>query len=134
MKLNCWLIFPALFSTDLIAQQEINSKPPAAPIGTAGADPAVTNAAAPETYSTTAASAASPKPKTTKKKTTTASAKKKEAELRTVPLIGGPATVIASNVNVRGQAGLKGEVIGRVSKGQSVTVLEEILLTKSGPD
>jgi uncharacterized protein YgiM (DUF1202 family) len=134
MKLNCWLIFVALFSTGLLAQQATNSTPPA-PIATPGAAPAVTNAAAPATSSTNAATAASAKPKAPKKKTaTTASAKKKEAELRTVPLIVGPATVVASNVNVRGQAGLKGEVIGRLTKGQSVTVLEEILLTKSGPD
>jgi uncharacterized protein YgiM (DUF1202 family) len=55
-------------------------------------------------------------------------------DLRTVPLIAGPAVVIASNVNVRGQAGLKGEVIGRLTKGDSVTVLEEINLKKSGPN
>jgi uncharacterized protein YgiM (DUF1202 family) len=133
MKLNCWLTFAALFTTGLLAQQATNSTAPA-PIATPGAAPAVTNAAAPATSSTNASTAASAKPKTSKKKSTTASAKKKEAELRTVPLIGGPATVIASNVNVRGQAGLKGEVIGRLTKGQSVTVLEEILLTKSGPD
>jgi len=50
------------------------------------------------------------------------------------PLIAGPAIVIASNVNVRGQAGLKGEVITRVTKGQSVVVLEEVTLKKSAPD
>ncbi len=135
MKLNCWLIFAALFSSGLLAQQATNTTPPVAPIATPGAAPAVTNAAAPATSSTNAATAASAKPKTTKKKhAAAASAKKKEAELRSVPLIGGPATVVASNVNVRGQAGLKGEVIGRLTKGQPVTVLEEILLTKSGPD
>jgi uncharacterized protein YgiM (DUF1202 family) len=42
--------------------------------------------------------------------------------------------VIASNVNVRGRAGLKGEVIGHITKGQPVTVLQEITLSKSGPD
>jgi hypothetical protein len=63
-----------------------------------------------------------------------AAKKKAEAELRTVPLVAGPATVIASNVNVRGQAGLKGEVIGRLTKEQPVTVMEEIILKKSGPD
>src|SRR5689334_22519531 len=110
MKLNCWLIFAALFSSGLLAQQATNTTPPAAPIATPGAAPAVTNAAAPATSSTNAGTAASAKPKTTKKKhAAAASPKKKEAVLRTVPLIGGPATVVASNVNVRGQAGLKGE-------------------------
>ena len=46
----------------------------------------------------------------------------------------GPATVIASNVNVRGQAKLNSEVLTRLSKGENVVVLEEIILTNSGPD
>src|SRR5437764_1111794 len=55
------------------------------------------------------------------------------AELRTVPLVAGPAVVVASNVNVRGQAKLKSEVVTRLSKGDKVTVLEEIT-RKTGPD
>ncbi len=51
-----------------------------------------------------------------------------------MPLVAGPAVVIASNVNVRGQAKLKSEIVGRVNKGQAVTVLEEIVLKNSGPD
>jgi len=135
MKRNCWLIFAVLFSTGLLAQQATNSTPPA-PVATPGASPAITNVAAPAT-STNASTTASAQKKTAKKKTTTTAAaakKKAEAELRTVPLVGGSATVIASNVNVRAKAGLKGEVIGRLTKGQLVTVLEEIILTKSGPD
>src|SRR4029078_6964638 len=38
----------------------------------------------------------------------------------------------ASNVNVRGQAKLKSEVITQVQKGQTVNVLEEITLKNSG--
>ena len=41
---------------------------------------------------------------------------------------------MASNVNVRGQAKLKSEVVTRITKGQSVTVLEEIVRNNSGPD
>jgi uncharacterized protein YgiM (DUF1202 family) len=135
MKLNCWLIFAALFSTGLLAQQATNTAAPA-PIATPGAAPAVTNVTAPASSATNAADTASTKKKAAKKKAATAAAAKKkaEAELRTVPLIGGPATVVANNVNVRGQAGLKGEVIGRITKGENVTVLEEIILTKSAPD
>jgi uncharacterized protein YgiM (DUF1202 family) len=51
-----------------------------------------------------------------------------------VPLVAGPATVVASNVNVRGQAKLKSEVVTRITKGQSVTVLEEIVRNNSGPE
>ena len=56
--------------------------------------------------------------KTPKKQT----AKKKEPELRTVPLVAGNAVVVASNVNVRGQAKLNSEVITRLNKGQQVAV------------
>ena len=55
-------------------------------------------------------------------------------ELRTVPLVAGPAMVVASNVNVRGQAKLKSEVVTRVTKGQTVTVMEEIVRNNSGPE
>ena len=55
-------------------------------------------------------------------------------ELKTVPLVPGPATVVASHVNVRGQAKLKSEVVTRLTKGQSVTVIEEIVRNNSGPD
>jgi uncharacterized protein YgiM (DUF1202 family) len=51
-----------------------------------------------------------------------------------VPLVAGPASVVASNVNVRGQAKLKSEVLTRITKGQSVTVLEEIVRNNSGPE
>ncbi len=55
-------------------------------------------------------------------------------ELKTVPLVPGPAVVVASNVNVRGQAKLKSEVVTRVTKGDSVTVIEEIVRNNSGPE
>ena len=48
----------------------------------------------------------------------------------TVTLAPGPAEVAADNVNVRGQAGLKGEYITRLSKGDGVTVLGQINLDK----
>jgi len=46
------------------------------------------------------------------------------------PLVAGPATVAADNVNLRGQAGLKGEVVGHVKKGDTVTVIAPINLDK----
>jgi len=77
---------------------------------------------------------------TTKKKTTStkkaaaAAPKKKAPELKTVPLVAGPAVVSANHVNVRSKAGLVGEVLTHVTNGTPVTVLEEVHLKKSGPD
>ncbi len=99
---------------------------------------------APATANTNAPSAKAAKKKAAKKgakaaqkkSVKKAAAKKKEAmpELKTVPLVAGPATVVASNVNVRGQAKLKSEVVTRVTKGDPITVIEEIVRNNSGPD
>jgi uncharacterized protein YgiM (DUF1202 family) len=130
MKNNCWLILGAMLSTSLLAQQATNTTP-SAPIETPVAAPAAT--LAPTTVKTNAPAAKAGKKKAGKKK---AVAKKKAPApvLKTVPLVPGPATVVASNVNVRGQAKLKSEVVTRVTKGQSVTVIEEIVRNNSGPD
>jgi uncharacterized protein YgiM (DUF1202 family) len=130
MKNNCWLILGAMLSTSLLAQQATNTTP-SAPIETPAAAPAAT--LAPTTAKTNAPAAKAGKKKAGKKK---AVAKKKAPApvLKTVPLVPGPATVVASNVNVRGQAKLKSEVVTRVTKGQSVTVIEEIVRNNSGPD
>src|SRR5260221_9003581 len=106
MKKTCWLIFAILLSTCLLAQQATNPAP--AQIETPGAAPAVTNAA-PAAPATNTPSAKAEKKKTAKKKIAeTAGAKKKNAtaEVKTVPLVAGPAVVVASHVNVRGRAGL----------------------------
>jgi len=131
MKLNCWFIIATFLSTTLLAQQ--NTNPPAQ---TPAAAPPATNAAAhPSPPRTNPPAATSEKKKATKTaKKTTAKKKAPGAELRSVPLVAGPATVIASNVNIRGQAKLKSEIVGRLNKGQSVTVLEEITLKNSAVD
>jgi uncharacterized protein YgiM (DUF1202 family) len=111
------LIFTALVSTSLLAQTVTN--PPAAPpIESKPSSTTTTNA---------------PAKKAAKKKT---AAKKKAPTTRivTVPLNPGPAVCEANNVNVRGQAKLKSEVVGKLTKGQQVTVLEEVQLKNSGPD
>jgi uncharacterized protein YgiM (DUF1202 family) len=138
MKNNCWLILGAMLSTSLLAQQATNPTP-SAPIETPAAAPAAT--LAPATAKTKAPVAKAGKKKSAKKKSQKAPqkkavVKKKEAapELKTEPLVPGPATVVASNVNVRGQAKLKSEVVTRITKGQTVTVLEEIVLNNSGPE
>ena len=145
MKKNIWLVSLAMLSASVVAQQVTNA-PPAPAIST----PAPTNpeTAAPATNaSVTTTTVTKPKtntPAAKSEKKKSAQKKKGEkksstprksaaAELRTVPLVAGQATVIASNVNVRGQAKLKSEVITQVQKGQTVNVLEEVTLKNSGP-
>lgn len=126
--MNCWLLFGAMLSTSLLAQQVTNA-PPSPPLGATPTAEAATNApAAP-------APGKAPAKKSGKKPAKPAP-KKKDAgsELRTVPLVPGPAIVDANNVNVRGQAKLKSEVVSRLTKGQSVTVLEEIVRNNSPVD
>ena len=106
MKKNFGLLLGALLTTSLLAQT-----PPAKP----ETKPAAKSKAAP---------AARP----VAKKSSLAE------ELRTIPLVAGPAAVIASNVNVRGRAGLIGEVLTKISKGSLVTVIEEITLKNSKAD
>src|SRR5216683_7536030 len=109
MKTTYWFIFGALLSTSLLAQQATNAPAPA-PIETPAPAPAVTNAPPPEVLKTNAPAATPEKKKAAKKKAEKkAVARRKDAaaELKSEPLVAGPATVIASNVNVRGQAKLK---------------------------
>jgi SH3-like domain-containing protein len=138
MKKNCWLILGAMLSTSLLAQQATNPAP-SAPIETPAAAPAAT--LAPTAAKTNAPAAKKGKKKAGKKKAEKAPqkkvvAKKKEAvaELKTVPLVPGPAEVAATHVNVRGQPKIKSEVLTRLTKGQAVTVIEEIVRNNSGPD
>jgi hypothetical protein len=108
MKKNfCWLLI-AMISTSLLAEE--------AP---GGAPPTHTNAPAKKPTTHTAKKPAKPAP-----------------ELKTVPLVAGPATVSVGRgpVNVRGRAGLAGEVIGRLTNGEPVTVIEEVSLKNSKPD
>jgi hypothetical protein len=137
MKYNCWLILGAVLSTSLLAQQPASPTAPA-PIATPAAAPAAT--LAPATPKKNAPAAKAVKKKAAPKKAPKAPAqkaapKKAEAlpELKTVPLVPGPATVVARNVNVRGQAKLKSEILTQVTEGQTVTVIEEIVRNNSGP-
>lgn len=132
--MNCWLVFGALLSTSLLAQQADTNAPVPPPIATPAPAPMATNAPTGPVTSADTNAPAKPKKKKTTKKKTTASKKTAAAELRTVPLVPGPAVVDATHVNIRGKASLKSEVVGRLNKGQSVTVLEEITRNNSGPD
>jgi uncharacterized protein YgiM (DUF1202 family) len=147
MKRNFWLVCGLMVSTGLLAQQASNS-PTAGPSGTPAPAPAATNPAAsaaaapPATGPAAPASANAPAAKAAQKKSrkkkaaqrATPRAAPTPAELKSVPLVAGPAVVGADRVNVRGQAKLHSEIVGRLTKGQPVTVLEEITLTNSAPD
>jgi uncharacterized protein YgiM (DUF1202 family) len=133
MKMKLWTVCVALISTSLLAQQETNP-PPAAPIETPAPAAAATSAppAAPEVQpENTATNPPAAKPP---KKATKPARKHTSAELRSVPLVPGPAVVSANRVNVRGKAGLKGEIVARLTNGEPVTVVEEIKLAHSGPE
>ena len=52
----------------------------------------------------------------------------------TVALVPGLAEVAVNNLLVRGQAGLRGEVIAHVAMGDAVTVLSQVNLRKHAPD
>ena len=137
MRKNYWLILGAMLSTRLLAQQ-VTNPPPTAPIETPAPAPAITNTLAPAPLppaaATNATAAKAGKKKSAGKKKAVAKKQEPAAELRTVPLVAGPATVEANNVNVRGKPSLKGDIITRVSKGQAVTVVEEIVHNNSGPE
>ena len=146
MKTNYWLIIGAMLSTSLLAQSATNL-PPAAPAAAVPVTPAPTLAPAPAKTNAPATKAGkkqAPKKKSAKKggkqeakkveKKPAAKKPQAVAELKTTPLVPGPAVVVASNVNVRGQAKLKSEVVARVTRGATVTVLEEIVQNNSGPE
>lgn len=120
MKTNCWLVLGTLLATGAVAQVNTNalwSVPP--PL------PAVTNTMASPAPATRPA-----EKKTAQKKRHRPAEEKIKLIEPVVTLVPGLAEVCESNVNVRGQAGLKGEVVAHVQKSDSVTVLSEITLDK----
>ncbi len=120
MKINCWLILGVMVALSAIAQDNTNSSNTLPPI------PAPSPAVAPAP-STPAPAEATPAPAPAKKKHKAAPAKPLHEPM--VSLAPGAAEVTA-NVNARGQAGLKGEVVSHLKKGETVTVLEQINLDK----
>jgi uncharacterized protein YgiM (DUF1202 family) len=122
MKTNCWLILGTMIAASAIAQ-DTNALPPIpAPV----TSPTAEVAPAPAAVDTSAPVAAPVK-------------HKKRAVLKklvepTVTLVPGSAEVAVTNLNVRGQAGLKGEFIAHITKGDAVTVLDQINLDKHKAD
>src|SRR4051812_1966497 len=132
MKKKLWTIFAATLSASLLAQDATNT-PPVLQAPPPPPEPVMTT---PPPAVEAPTNAPAPKPATPKKKAAAKkpAAKKPFVELKTVPLVPGPAVVSATHVNVRSKAGLVGEIVTRMSNGTPVTVIEEIHLTKSGPE
>lgn len=120
MKVNVWLLAVTMISGGLTAQT-VSNAPTAPPIET----PTMTAPAAPANTAPAPAR---------RRRAPRRAAPSAASELRTVPLVAGPAVVDANHVNVRGQAKINSEVITRMTNGEPVMVLEEIHLKHSGPD
>jgi len=137
MKTNCWLMLGVMVAVSATAQNSTNALPeiPAPVVGApaAGPAPAPEQMTPPETTKSNAPAKKTPV-KARKKAMAKAAPKKNALTEPTITLVPGPAEVCVSNLNVRGQAGLKGEVVAHVKKGDSVTILSEITLDKHKAD
>jgi uncharacterized protein YgiM (DUF1202 family) len=110
MKMNYALVFGMFLTASLVAQT--NSSSPAAP------------AAAPAPMPTAPVVATNkPAAKPVAKKP---APKRSAVAEKTVSLMPGPAVVDARNVNIRGRSTIMSEVLGRMTKGDSVTVIEQV--------
>jgi uncharacterized protein YgiM (DUF1202 family) len=126
MKKHCWLTLGLMVATVAVAQDNTNSLPAIpAPVTSPAAEGAIAPAAP------AAAPMAAPV-----KHTRRAAAPVRVARLKepTVTLVPGPGEVTVSNLIVRGQAGLRGEVVAHLFKGDAVTVLDQINLDKHAPN
>jgi uncharacterized protein YgiM (DUF1202 family) len=117
MKMNCWLTLGVMVALSAVAQDNTNTLPPI---------PAPSAAVAPAAPAPEPVAAPAPAPAPVKKKK---AAPVKPLHEPPVSLVPGPAEITA-NINARGQAGLKGEVVSHMKKGETVTVLEQINLDK----
>jgi hypothetical protein len=118
MKMNYWLTLGVMLAMSAVAQDNTNTLPPI---------PAPSAAVAPAP--STPAPAVEPAPNAAPVKKKHKAAPAKPIKEPAVTLVPGPAEV-AANINARGQAGLKGEVVAHLKKGETVTVLDQINLDK----
>ncbi len=123
MKTNYWLILGMFVATCALAQTNSNTLP---------AIPAPLITPPTETAPAVTAPVVEPVKKTepVKHKKHVVTPKRAALTEPTVALLPGTAEVTVSNLNVRGQAGLKGEVIEKLAKGDVVTVISQSNLTK----
>jgi uncharacterized protein YgiM (DUF1202 family) len=130
MKMNCWLMLGATLATSAIAQDNTNALPPIpAPI-TSPTQTMSAPAPAPAVAGTNAPAVEKKSKAVKHKRRKLAAAASAPITEPTVALVPGPATVDVKNINVRGQAGLKGEVVAHLNQGETVTVLDQINLDK----
>jgi uncharacterized protein YgiM (DUF1202 family) len=134
MKTNCWLILGMMIAANAVAQSTNTLPPIPAPVVTPAAEAAPAPAPAAEPAAPEKKAAPAKHHKKHVEKHVAAEAKKVAFTEPTVTLLPGTAEVEANNLNVRGQAGLKGEVIAHVAKGEMVTVLSQINLDKHKAD
>jgi uncharacterized protein YgiM (DUF1202 family) len=150
MKKNCWLFLGVMLATTAVAQVTTNklpeipapvvaAKPAPAPAAPAALPSIAPEKTAPDVATKTNAPAKKAAVKPHKKKAVAKIVKKsavKKTAVAEAPttLVAGPATVSTDHVNYRGQAGLKGEVVGHLKKGDTVTVISEINLDKYAAD
>jgi len=127
MKTNGWLILGMMLATSAVAQNNVNAPtapPPPARVAPATPVEAAPAAIAPQTDLAPNQNTAPAKPKKHK-----AVPPAKSIVEPTVMLVPGPAEAAVS-INARGQAGLRGEVVAHLKKGDAVTVLSQINLDK----
>ena len=125
MKTNCWLVLGTMLATTAVAQVNTNTLPEIPPPANLTAAPV-----APVLVSTNVAAPV-------EKKKAAVKHKKKIVKKISEPssaLVAGPAIVTSANLNVRGQAGVKGEVISHLKAGDTVTVISQINLDKHAAD
>ena len=121
MKKNCYLFLAMIWAANVFADNTAATNAPAP------------NVVTPKKITTTTHhTKAAAKPAAKPVKDHAAAATKISAPF--TALTPGAATVDAVNVNYRGQAGLKGESIGQLKKGDTVTVLSAITLDKHAAD
>ena len=133
MMKTIWTILGTLMAASLIAQDNTNNLPAIPPpVSSPAAEAAPASSPAPA-MSTPAATTPAATPVKHKKKHV-ATKKKAATPEPTITLTPGPAQVNVSELIVRGQAGLKGEMVAHLYKGDTVNVLEQINLAHRSAD
>jgi len=131
MMKTIWIILGTMIAASVIAQDNTNSLPAIpAPVSSPAAETAPAPMPEPEMAGTNAPT----KPVKHIRKHRAAVHKKPAAPEPVVSLTPGPAEVTASQLTVRGQAGLRGETVAHLHKGDQVTVLEQINLAHHAAD
>ncbi len=123
MMKTTWTILGTMVAVSLIAQDNTNLPAMPAPVSSPAAETAPSTPAAQPATTETGAPATTP---VKHKKMHKVVKHKPAAKEPAVILAPGPAEVSATELVVRGQAGLKGEMVAHLHKGDTVNVLEEI--------